>query len=191
MKQRTKSLDKQSGVFLTEFAVVASVMALFMVFISDMVSKQTIQGHLQRLSYSGVNVIKERTQLYELEFDEKNSPNQAQDLYEVLSASMKRTMSGFDNKKFGMYLEQLQLVENENNEDVPALKQEHSKGMQCRPATGQSLTELDNSLFVETSWGRRATLYQVTLCYEGDNWYGDLVDETFTTVRASSIMLGR
>jgi tight adherence protein F len=34
-------------------------------------------------------------------------------------------------------------------------------------------------------------LYRVTLCYETDNWAGELFETDFTTVQSSSVMMGR
>ena len=182
--------SRQSGVFTVEFALVASIIALFLVFISDVVTKQSMHGHLQRLSYSGVNVIKERTQLYtpELYPDEyvKISNIQTQQLFRLLQNSMQRTMSGFNPGAFGMYLEQVLFEDNDLSKPVPTVV--NQPGMACTPRQKlESMTDL----FLETSWGNAAPLYRVTLCYKSDNWFGALVDTEFTTVSASSIMIGR
>ena len=182
--------SRQTGVFTIEFALVASIIAMFLVFISDVVGKQSMHGHLQRLSYSGVNVIKERTQLYtpELYPDEyvEISNIQAKQLFQLLQNSMQRTMSGFNSSAFGMHLEQVLFEDNDLNKPVPTpVKQ---RGMACVPK--QKLESMSD-LFLETSWENAAPLYRVTLCYKSDNWFGSLVDTEFTTVSASSIMIGR
>ena len=194
MKTRAtfKGQTSQAGVFILELALVASVITLFLVFASDMVGKQTLQGHLQRLSYSAVNIIKERNQLYE-QSDELNDA-QVDQVKKIISQSMKRTMSSFDPNALGMHVEQLHLgtVEHQFARDITIGNDDDGIGggssLACRPA--KHLKEM-TELHLETSWGRQATLYQVTLCYKGDNWFGSVVGEDYSTVKTSSIMLGR
>lgn len=189
-----QSTSRQSGVFIIEFALVASILVLFLVFTSDVIGKQSMHGHLQRLSYSGVNVIKERTQLYtpELYPDEEQyervSADQANELFQLLQNSMQRTMSGFKPKAFGMYLEQVLFEDNNLSNPVATELEPLNSDLPCVPTHKlETMTEL----FLETSWGNAAPLYRVTLCYKSDNWFGALVDIEFTTVSTSSIMIGR
>ncbi|WP_254795850.1 tight adherence pilus pseudopilin TadF [Moritella viscosa] len=42
-----------------------------------------------------------------------------------------------------------------------------------------------------TSWGRRASIYRVTMVYRTENWFGALIGEEFNTVSSSAIMIGR
>ncbi|MFK0570902.1 tight adherence pilus pseudopilin TadF [Endozoicomonas sp.] len=182
--------QKQQGVFAVEFALVGSIIALFLMFLSDIVVKENTLGHLQRLSYSGVNVIKERTQLY----DESGEivDKQVTQLYTLLSNSLRRTMSSFEPGSFGMHLEQVIFTDADCEGSSPCLKEdanEFHKGLQGCASTS-SLANM-TELYLETSWGRAPTLYQVTLCYDGQNWYGDLIDKDFSLIRASSVMLGR
>ena len=176
---------KNKGVFTVEFALVASVIALFLVFISDAIIKQNVHGHIQRMSYSGVNIIKERTQLYSGSAEIEDS--QADDLFRLLQNSMKRTMSGFRPGSFGMHLEQVLFIDSDLEQPDPDI-QPFSRGLVCVPS--ESLASMTD-LFFKTSWDRPATLYRVTLCYDTDNWFGALVGTDYTMVSASSVMIGR
>ena len=197
MANRAGKTQRQTGVFTIEFALVATIIALFMVFISDVVAKQTMQGHLQRLSYSGVNVIKERTQLYD--GAGVATPDQADQIYKILHDSMTRTMSGFKFESFGMTLEQVLLKDIENCSDndmkdnacleVAGDSVSYKRGSQgCPP---NSSLDTKSGLFLKTSWGNPVSLFQVTLCYQTDNWFGNLVGSDFTMVKASSLMMRR
>ena len=183
-----KQLNKQQGVFIIEFAIVASAIALFLVFISDVVIKQNTHGHLQRLSYSGVSIIKERTRLYrdsdtDEVIDEINR-EQGQELFDLMKGSIERT-SGLDPDFLAMHLEQV-VFSDDGIDQQPTFN--YSNTVACIP--DDSLASMDE-LFFTSSRGNAISLYRVTLCYEGDNWFGNLVDTHFTTVSASSIMIGR
>ncbi len=168
---------------MVEFAMIASVIALCLIFVTDMVGKQTLQGHLQRLSYSATNVIKERTQLYNK--STTISGTQVDKIYSLVTQSMARTMRGFDETLLGLHLEQQAFDDTEDQNPLPATT--FTRGT-CTPVKALSTM---STLFLDTSWQRRATLYQVTLCYQDSNSFGALVGLDFSTVQASSIMLGR
>ncbi len=182
----------QKGVFTIELALVGSVIAVFLAFISDVVAMQTMQGHLQRLSFSGASIIKERTQLYD--GSETIDAKQVNKITSILNGSLTRTMSGFDPQNLGVVYEQVQFKVNDKKElearplsdGVPF----SNGGLQsCKPE--RPLPSLADALAVKTEADTGITLYQVTLCYKGSNWFGSLVGEDYSTVRVSSIMVGR
>lgn len=179
--------NRQQGVFMVEFALVASILALFLMFLSDIVVKENTLGHLQRLSYSGVNIIKERTQLYGR--SEKATNTQFYQLFTLLKNSMKRNMSEFESDKFNMHLEQELLNCNGSGVCVQVSQSPLFSDGGCTPE--KSLRDKKRELYFKTSRGRPPALYQVTLCYEGQNWYGDLIGKDFSKLRATSVMMGR
>ena len=65
----------------------------------------------------------------------------------------------------------------------------YAEGTNCQPA--QTLSSVEGDLSVVTSWGRQATLYRVTLCYETENLIANLLNAGFTTVQSSSVIVGR
>lgn len=176
---------------MVEFALIAPVIALVLVFVTDMVGKQTIKGRLQGLAYSAVSVIKERVELYgestadAVDGSVKVTYDQATDVYSIVEQSMDRTMVGFDEKRMGYFLEQ-QKFNPEDNEPLNTI--ERKGGIDCEP---DNKLKTMTDLHIQTSWNRPVSLYQVTLCYQDTNSFGDLVDADYSLVKANAIMLGR
>ncbi|MFH0290798.1 tight adherence pilus pseudopilin TadF [Vibrio owensii] len=174
--------SKHQGTFSVEFGLLVAVFSLMLIFTADMVVKLSVQGKLDRLSYSLVNVIKERTQLYGKDnffIDE----GIVSDVYAIALSSLKRTMGSFEENKIGGEFELLHFAP-DGKADVTKI----NMGTGC---VLSSSIEQQQDLSMVTSWGRRATLYKVTLCYETDNWSGKLLDKEFSTIQSSSIMMGR
>ncbi|QIL85346.1 ATP-binding protein [Vibrio sp. HDW18] len=171
----------QQGNFTVEFAIVGVFFAMLLVFSADIVVKLAYKGKLERLSYSAVTIIKERTEVYgtdHFDFD----PNQqigseATQLYEITLSSLKRTTSNFNSEKFGF---QIRMVRDNKNVRAP-----FKQGIDCNNT--QSLQDLD---FI-TTFGRHATLYEVTLCYDTPSWYGHLIGQQFSRVSSRSVSMGR
>ncbi len=186
------SRSRQTGTFAIELALVGVFMAICMAFISDMAGKQTLQGHLQRLSYSAVNIIKERTQLYS--GDSNITAGQVDALYEIVSNSMARGMSGFDEQNLGMVVEQLKYDSDWSLDTNPDAKTDTviAKGFNCNLNSG-SLLDSISQLHFDSNWGSIPAIYQVFLCYRDNNWFGHAIgeDNDFVMVRSHSIMLGR
>jgi len=174
---------KQSGNFTVEFSIVAIFFSLQLVFSGDVIIKLSVKGKLDRLSFSLVNVLKERTQLYSESYQIKQS--EAAALKKIAVNSLKRTYGNFKGENFGF------LVEEQTFSDIaaPNALSKFNLGAQ-RCAVAKSLGQLQH-LSVVTTWNRQATLYRVTLCYETDNWIGGLLGKEFTTVSSSSVMIGR
>ena len=182
----------QTGVFAVELALVGLFMATIMAFVSDMAGKQTLQGHLQRLSYSAVNIIKERTQLYGGS-DAINS-GQIDALYDIVSNSMSRSMAGFDKSNLGMMVELLKYDSDWSLDKNPNGKKDTtiSKGYSC-PINASSQLDSLSQLHFESNWGNIPPIYQVILCYKDNNWFGKAIGESsdYAVVMSHSIMLGR
>lgn len=171
----------QQGNFTVEFAIVGVFFALLLVFSADVVVKLAYKGKLERLSYSAASIMKERTEIYGADHFpfEPGKPigAEATQLYDIVLASLKRTSGNFDAEKFGF---QVRMVRENKNVRAP-----FTQGINCN--NNQSLQPLD---FV-TTFGRHATLYEVTLCYETPSWYGHLIGEEFSRVSSRSISMGR
>lgn len=158
------------------------------VFTGDMVIKQSAQGMLDRMSYSAVSVLKERTQLYDE--DITISASQISTLNQIVEASLTRTMPSYDTSRFsGVY----QQVSFSGDTDSPTLTEtEYTQGgatQTCEPSN--NLKSIAKSLSPITNEDRRAPLFQVTLCYRTDNWFGELVGEDYEWIHSNSIILGR
>ncbi|MGF1756227.1 ATP-binding protein [Vibrio makurazakiensis] len=174
--------SKQSGTFSVEFALLGVVFATLLIMTGDIIIKLSIQGKLDRLSYSLVNVLKERTQLYGKD-NNTLTADDARALYIVAQNSLERTTGDFSQSNFSGSFEMLTFDLN-GRQDTTTI----NEGGGCELT--DTIQDLQ-ALSMMTSWGRRATLYRVTLCYETDNWAGELLETDFTTVQSSSVMMGR
>lgn len=165
-----------------EFALLGVVFSTLLIMTGDIIIKLSMQGKLDRLSYSLVNVLKERTQLYGKN-NNTLTVDDAEALYLVARNSLERTAGDFSQSNLSGSFEMLTFDLNGRQETTTINR-----------AGGCGLTETIQdlqALSMMTSWGRRATLYRVTLCYETDNWAGELLETDFTTVQSSSVMMGR
>lgn len=176
-------MARQKGTFSIEFSFVGLFFGVLLMFSADLIIKISVKGKLDRLSYSLVNIAKERTQLYAkedytLEYDDIDL------LYDVGKNSLNRTMGQFDDSKFSMFVEEMT-----NDSGY----QHYARGSECNVSkTLNDLESNDNTkLSVVTSWGRDSSVYRVTLCYETDNLVAGLLGNGFTTVQSSSAMIGR
>lgn len=181
----SKLTKNQQGNFTIEFAIVGVFFALLLVFSADLVIKLSIKGKLERLSYSIVNIIKERTQLFG-EDDYSVSSTEAQEDYTIVINSLKRTMGSFDESKFGFDLEVYQRSNYGTGDELKSAGSwQSSNGIQCESS------KPDVEMVFQTSWGRSATFYQVTLCYDSPNWYGSLTGKDFSRITIRSASIGR
>jgi tight adherence protein F len=172
------NFKRYSGNFSVEFAIVGVVFSLLLVFSGDIIVKLAMKGKLDRMAYSAASIIKERTQLFEEDYT--TTTTEAQNTYNYVVASLGRTLNNFDVNQFGYSLDVFTNDGTSTSKSTP-----YSTGISCTVGTPSS------DLFVTTSWGNIVTLYQVTLCYETDNWYGDLIGTTFNRVASYSVVMGR
>lgn len=182
-------LIKQRGNFTVEFSIVGVFLSLLIVFTGDLIMKLSMKGKLERLSYSIASVIKERTQLFEEE-EYAVDDDQAKEAYQIVVNSLNRSMGHFDQDDFGFDLKVRQrsyyglgnqLIEVSNWNSATTL----GIGLACPGVTPGV------DLLFQTSWGRSATLYQVTLCYRSTNWFGSLFGKDYSLVAANAFTLAR
>jgi tight adherence protein F len=178
----TNSISSQRGSFSIEFAIVGVCFSLLLIFASDLVVKMSMKGKLDRLSFSAVSILKERTQLY----DQVSSSNysQAKQIYEITSLSLNRMSNTFSRDRFGVHVEEMTFSKTGKRNPIVT----HQFGLPF--TTSQLITDLE-SLSVLSSWGRRVPLYRVSVCYQTDNWFGSLIGANYDLVCSESIMIGR
>lgn len=185
---------KQQGVFSIEFAIIAVFFSLLLVFSGDVIIKLSVKGKLDRLSYSLVNIIKERKQLYKNNTTITQSQTDA--IYDIAKNSLKRTMSNFEENNLSILVEgqtYTSVEKDDKTTDYQAnILQAFSKGTPDCKVT-QSLDKLAKStkLAVVSVQDRKLPLYRVTLCYETNDWIGSKLKTSFTTVSSSSVIVGR
>ncbi len=178
------SKSKQRGLFSVEFAIVGGVLGLLLLFTFDVVAKIAMKGKLDRLSFSAVSLVKERTQLYGDDYTMSGAD--AGLVYRVIRKSLARTTGDYDSNNFGMRLEEQTYA---TDHSANALQTFNRGNQTC--AVQQQLSEIEDDLSVVTTWGRKATLYRVTLCYETDDLLTSVLGSGFTTVSSSSVVIGR
>lgn len=182
---------KQRGVFSVEFALIAVFFSMLLVFSGDVIIKLSTKGKLDRLSYSLVNIIKERTALYNKSFT--ITQGEINNIYTIAANSLTRSMDSFKSANLGIRVEQQMFTIKKNNDQSVTYDDDSpitiNAGAQTCSVT-KSLDELTD-LSVVSSRDRKMPLYRVTLCYETNNWFGKLVGGDYTTVSSSSVIIGR
>ncbi|GAA4902412.1 tight adherence pilus pseudopilin TadF [Ferrimonas pelagia] len=185
------SKRKLQGSFTVEFAIIAVVFSLMLAFTGDIVSKLSMRGKLDRLSFSAVGLLKERTQLYD-SVDELNQED-VDKVHQLIKHSLRRTTASFDEQRLSAYVEE-QLYNGTTPLPVrfyvPGTVAGQTAVATCLPS--QSLDQRQQQLGVVTSWGRNARLYRVTLCYETGSWFGDLTgSDQYRYVASTAVIVGR
>ena len=131
-----------------------------------------------------VNVLKERTQLYDS--DLKFTWTDAQQVRDIARNSLKRTIGSFDEQRFGVLVEEVTFSRVGGTGQLNQFPLGTNRCLVRLP-----LNEL-RQLSVETIRNRQASLYRVTLCYRTNNWIGSLLDiDEFKEVSSSSVVIGR
>ncbi len=174
---------KQRGTFSIEFAIVGVFFSLLIAFSGDVIIKLSLKGKLDRLSYSLVNVIKERTELYAADY--QLTAEETNDIDVIAKHSLQRTFSAFNQDNYGLLLEALSFQQ--VGQPYPVVSEKRGV-VNCH--IEKSISELEN-LTVVSNRGREMSLYRVTVCYETDNWIGNLLGQDFTHVMSDSVVIGR
>lgn len=194
----TSNRYRQQGVFSIELAIAAPLIAMILVFLTDMVTKQSLKGRLNVAAYSAVSIMKERVVLYSESLESLADVNvkvtkpQAKLMFELVKASLARTASNLDLERMSYHLEQ-QKFDLKDEALIPHPVVEFSGAgskaeRDCWPP--QRLREM-TALHIETGWSRPLSLYQVTLCYKDNNGFGSLIGGNFSLIKANAIMPGR
>jgi tight adherence protein F len=180
----SNSYNKQKGAFLVEFAVLAASLSVFFLFTVDVMFKISAKGKLDRVSYSAVSIMKERTQLYDATFAMTSADTGL--IYNVMEGSIRRTMGDFDELDFGILFEAQTYDTSGVKQDLVSIDEGNK---QCEPK--ETLGQLEPQLKVETNWGRPASLYRVTVCYDTENFVAGVLGNGFTQVSSSAVIVGR
>ncbi|WP_322803382.1 tight adherence pilus pseudopilin TadF [Vibrio alfacsensis] len=180
---KSNSRHLQRGTFSIEFAIVGMFFSLLLVFSGDVIIKLSVKGKLDRLSYSLVNVVKERTQLYEADYE--LSKREVDDIDTIARHSLMRTFGRFQADRYGLLVEEQSFEEVDKPNDPV---REHRGTLDCD--IGKPISQLQD-LSVVSNRGRQMPIYRVSICYQTDNWIGDLLGTQFTRVESDSVVIGR
>jgi len=182
--------NKYKGIFMVELSLVLLVFSLLFVFSMDMILKLSHQGKLDRMSHSIVSILAERKQLFNgndmlCSTGDHGCAEAVDKMYLMAKNSLARMFSNFDVKKMTMVIEQQQFEK--NNPSHYYVKWLETKSTDC---TFVPLRQLQ-SLSPETNYSRRASLFQVTICYGSDDLTSNILGDGFTTLSSSSVALAR
>ncbi|EGQ7831330.1 tight adherence pilus pseudopilin TadF [Vibrio vulnificus] len=164
---------KQQGAFMVELALVLMFISGLFVVMTNYVVAINTKGQLDRAVYSLTTIMAERKQFFDGDLDicGRADPycSETKRAVNYLSkASLKRMMPGFDESKFGVFVEQL-VVEGDNPSNFIKRYKKFSSGVTdgCNLPNLDSLTKEEAlELLPITSRNRRLPMYQITLCYE-------------------------
>lgn len=179
----TNLASKQRGVFSIELVIILIGFSLLLVFTMDVVTKQTAKGKLDRLAYSVVGILKERTQIFDS--SQVLSRSEATMAYELVSNSLNNTMNSYESSRLGVLIEQQRFTSDQRPTGANIFRLGEYN---CEPVERLNSKQ---ELAPVTSFGNKLSLYQVTLCYRTDNVFGGLVGETWELTRATAISVGR
>lgn len=170
---------KQSGTFAVEFAVLAFGLAVLIAFCGDVVIRLSTHGKLDRIAYSTVSMIRERTALFSGVDMTASDSTQFNDLLSIAQGSLQRVMGAYEGEKFGMVLEVLTFDDAGVVQSLVTFKD--SDDSNCQVSTALAAIIADSA----------TSLYRVTLCYETDNWFGGIVGKDYGLVSSNALSVGR
>lgn len=181
--KKIKVGSKQAGIFSVEFALIGLFFSVLLAFSGDVIIKLSVKGKLDRLSYSLVNVLKERTQLYDGNY--QLTTQDAADIDVIARNSLSRVFTEFDPLQYGLLVEELRF-QGIGKPSSPFRQAYGSVSCQIGKPI-ENLTELS----VISNRGRQLPIYRVSVCYETANWVGEILGENFTRVESDSVVIGR
>ena len=183
-------IRKQKGIFIVELSLVLLVFSVLFVFSMDIILKLSYQSKLDRTSHSIASILVERRQLFNgndllCSTADRGCQQAVEQMYLMAKNSLARMSTDFDVKKMTMVIEQQQFKKNKPSHYY--VKWLPKKATNCTFLALKTMPELSP----ETNYNRRASLFQVTICYESDDLTTDIIGSGFKTLSSSSVALAR
>lgn len=174
----------ERGAVTIEFFFMLVLLIFIFAFLADLVIVRTTQGKLDNASYSLVNILRERTQLYN---DNGSMALKSSDLTEYEKMAKLVLFGDKDSKnKVGVTIEHW--------------SEKTHADIQTNLSTCQPYRKLDDALSYlsprsEASSQRKIPLYQVTLCVEAGSFFKSLIlrkeNQSFGMLSSSSLAVAR
>ncbi len=172
--------SKQDGVFTIELAFVLLFTSALLVFTGDIAFQLLSRVSLDRVSYSLVNVLKERTRFYD---DHLSMTSAEVNELDTLAARLLGYAQTSETAPYGMRVEWMV------DERYSFFDRGIEGGAPCIP--DDSLKNRAH-LAPKTSSDKRFPLYQVTLCLKADSWFNQFLGKGAQHyIHSSSVMPGR
>jgi tight adherence protein F len=168
-KMKPKNLNKQKGSFVIELAFVLMFLCLLTLFTADIAMQLFTRAKLDRVSYSLVNVLKERTRFYE----GNNTLTQSNynHIYSIAGKLLPDT-------NYSVLI----------NSTAPIMTiTPNVKSVACSPVA------IDPALIpISSLTGIKFPVYQVTVCASFNSWFGKFTHGKNTfVIQSTSVMPGR
>lgn len=185
-------LKNNRGSVTIEFVVMLLVLLFMLVFMADLAILRSNMGKLDNLSYSLVNVLRERTQLYGKGHEAIQSPEVGN--FRKLAKGMFFGDPESD-KELYIVLNSIQFKNTTTPTEKPQIKNNITLGdtAQCTPTT--NLKDVDYiAPRSEINNNRIIPLYQVTVCIPSYSIFKAIIAGDASagrTLRSSSIAVGR
>lgn len=166
---KPKNLNKQKGSFVIELAFVLMFLCLLTLFTADIAMQLFTRAKLDRVSYSLVNVLKERTRFYE----GNNTLTQSNynHIYSIAGKLLPDT-------NYNVLI----------NSTAPIMTiTPNVKSVACSPVA------IDPALIpISSLTGVKFPVYQVTVCASFNSWFGKFTHGKNTfVIQSTSVMPGR
>ncbi|MBN6065613.1 pilus assembly protein TadF [Aggregatibacter actinomycetemcomitans] len=185
---RTKHfISNKKGAVTIEFVFMLILLLFIFAFLADFVIVRTTQGKLDNATYSLVNILRERTQLYG---DKGTNELKPKDLHDFEKLAKLTLFGNADSdKQVGIVLEHWWQDNGIGSFDT------QSNMQNCQP-----YKKLNNELaylspFSEIANQRKVPLYQVTLCVEVGSLFQSLIvkkeNQSFGLLSSSSLAVAR
>ncbi|WP_169628182.1 tight adherence pilus pseudopilin TadF [Ferrimonas futtsuensis] len=167
----------QGGAFAIEMAFVLAFLVTLFLFSADLSQQVLNRAKLDRVSYSLVNLVKERQRFYE-----GRVTLSLEDFKQIrdIAARLLHKSQVEEQDQFGITVQSL--VEGSQTSFSKSFAGETS----CEPEN--SIASL-SALVPENDEGKRFPLYQVTLCMTSSSWYDRVIGQHL--ISATSVMPGR
>ncbi len=190
-------MPHQKGSVAIELTFVLGALAMCMMFAGDLAAKMTIQGELDNLSYSMVNIVRDRSALYSSPQSKKVRehllPEDVDQIDRIVKSTLSRQRVGFDESKYALIVEEAhfkkQTKKAEFLHNMPKANYRGNSKLGCKPSDKSEFT----ALTPYTNKKRYMPMYRVTVCYESPDLFQRFTQssESPIVIRSSSINVGR
>lgn len=186
--------NKHKGAFAVELALTLIFTSGILAIIINYLIVTNKKGQMDRAAYSMATLVAERKQLFDMDLDIcTGNCNQAKnELFSVVSASMRRNLPSYDQNKFGMRVDAVYLNGSSGggggiNYSLRTNSLTAGRTANCDFPNVSSMSKAKAlSLLPETTSGTKLPLYQVSLCYETPfNILGVMNNEVLRVVSTS------
>ncbi|BDY04203.1 tight adherence pilus pseudopilin TadF [Ferrimonas sp. YFM] len=171
------SVHQQQGAFAIEMAFVLAFLVTLFLFSADLSQQVLNRAKLDRVSYSLVNLVKERQRFYA-----EREPLSRADFLQIqeIAARLLHKSTAEEQDQFGISVQSL--VEGTQ----VSFSKTFAGDTPCVPDNNISTL---SELVPENDAGKRFPLYQVTLCMTSSSWYDKAIGQHL--ISATSVMPGR